>query len=711
MKKVYFTFAIILIAIRLQCQYLPLHYSPGNNSVYYTTSYFWAERNFVYDHDSILYIITNGAVVMLNTNTGQSQFRLHNFYKTQLMCADTGANITLLKANNTLSVYNFLADSMRDITPPLSGGYINNIGRSDSQTWILADTNVLGRYNGQQWFFDTAAFNIGFMLLVQNDSTAYVMNGTKIVRWRNGIFTTIAALPLGGYYSSWDIDSRGIIWVASNTNLIRVDTTGHLNTFVDTITPLHSAFFYNVMADDSGNIWCQADNNVLYKFNEHTWVMDTLLAQADEASINRKTGKIYGYMSYYNQAFTLLNGNQNYYTPSYQIFRNIRAGNSRFTATDEGIFPQNYNNTPSFQGFNDTTPYATDVTCFAKLQLISSPNYYYYNYNYNLNSDSLYGTHHGIYSFNGVPFYNYLLHDSNINCIRFFNDAYYVGTDKGCCIINGGQATYYDTTNAPLPSNKVTAICAALYENYQTLHTDTFLWIGTDRGVAMKGPHGWQVFDTAHLHLNSCYVSDIAFPAQVFDTLIWVTTLGQGLLELDTNGSYQILNTTNGLFEDDSIFYINSFYYDYYCVYASALGTSEHGIAYEIYGGQFMYDTLLDGYLFHQSRIAGDPWLTADSGYAVVEVCEAIPVVQAAAKKLKWHQEGNQLEIFMPERYSGNAIFSLYDLEGRNVSGLTINAVDGTPVTMPAEKLASGLYIMQCKIKGETLYTKLVYTR
>ena len=109
MKKIYLILAIVLLMLRSEGQYLPSFYITGTTS--YQPGNYTDFRGSVYGHDSVLYLINNGGVQILNTQTGQSQHQFHNFYPAVQLVGNGTDNVCLLKGNNTLASYNYAIDS------------------------------------------------------------------------------------------------------------------------------------------------------------------------------------------------------------------------------------------------------------------------------------------------------------------------------------------------------------------------------------------------------------------------------------------------------------------------------------------------------------------------------------------------------------------------------------------------------------------------
>lgn len=105
-----------------------------------------------------------------------------------------------------------------------------------------------------------------------------------------------------------------------------------------------------------------------------------------------------------------------------------------------------------------------------------------------------------------------------------------------------GQITIYNSSNSPLPENRVTVLTFDTIANC--------LWAGTDYGVVrIDSNDTWTVFNSTNSPITDNYIRSINIAP---DGKIWVGTIGAGLFIFD-GVSWNNLNSGNSGLTDDCI--------------------------------------------------------------------------------------------------------------------------------------------------------------
>ena len=710
MKKIIQAFYLLTLSICGSAQVL--HVNSFNSFGPSYTSYLDSNK-VTYANDSMFYMIRYGGIQSLNTNTGQVSYKYAGIYKAQVMVPDTGGNFILLKNDNQILRYSCLTDSVYDVSPQTGGQKINDIGSSINRVWAIINHNILGYYEGTVWHYDTITSGLGSRLLVKNDSTVYMLNdyGGEIYAWVNGNLNLgYASINADVNQAVWSIDTAGTIWIANINNLLAVNDTGGVTSISADSAGFNGDILMATFTDNAGHVWCAGQNNI-YRIDSmqasifHSGQYGYYYYEA--MAVDKSTGKMF--LLGNDSIHTIYNGITRDYHFGDMPYKDIKALGRYFIATEQGIFFTNENSNYNYSGigipsaFADTGnlnfPYCNDITCFTVNGNYSSFSVY---------ADSTYGTHHGIYGGSrGIN--NDSLPDLNINYIYSPGQKAYIGTDKGLCIYNAGNYTVFDTSNSPLPSNKITFIGSLPY--YWQNGADQ-ICIGTDHGFAIYTNDRWKVFSDSALHLANLYVTGIAAMDIYGDSILHVSTLGNGMFDFDTIGNFNHLSKAAGDLMDDTLYYTAPLYLGY-CGEFIASGTNTSGIAYRQSSNLPMsYDTGFVPY-FHKSRFFTPVnWgyaFATDSGIAFVLGCyEGVKNVTHNSQSLKWTTETNQLNVYMPADYNGNALVNLYNLQGKAIENINTNVSAGEAVVMQTAALAAGIYIVQANLKGELLQSKVV---
>lgn len=734
MKKYLLLFLIWWLVKPVFAQWFPMNVEQSLTSYSYT---FPEGNEQMFANDSMIYLLRYGGIESMNMNTRKVNYRWSKCYKAGIIKPDTGGNFMIIKNGSQVVYYNFATDSFYNLSQSFSGT-VNDIGRSTSYIWALINNNVLGRFNGTNWIFDTMQTPpyASVKLLVKNDSTAYTLStsGSNVCSYRNNTFNYLfASLQPLRDYDPWEIDSYGNIWIADSAQLFEINSAGAVTVFNSSNSPLQPSLAINVLTGNSGNVWATGNSNKVYRYNGQTWISYTLANNATGlfTGIDKTTDSLYAWY-YDDNLYKISNTGQSKIPIGNMPYRNITALNSYYIATSGGIFkfypfPDNY--TPAIlpSDFIDTArtgnPYAFDVTC-----LINGNSVQYLDTAHGF----LYGTHHGVYGLNGL-FDNSRLPDTVINCLYYADSVIYIGTNRGICVYKNNTYTVYDTSNCPLPSDKIQYITNNwIYNNPYVF--DSSLYVGTDNGLAILRPSGWKVYDTTYFHLSSVNVTGIvpasSYSYNPYDSTSFIGTISSGLIALKTDGSYTLYNAANGYIPSDSVYSLS--YQDmggcgafliaaltgaglaFEPNYAIPFQPLQNYINYQIdltdsapfsyfcafqHTEQYYYDAVT---LFSQGTGLANTYASG---------CVGLQPVTAPAKLLKWNYESNVLKVFLPGDYSGSCTIAIYNIEGAMVATKTNVVTDSNPISLNVTQLAAGLYIVKANLNGTTMQTKSVITR
>lgn len=679
--------------------------------------------------DSVFYCIRYNGVQSCNLRTGEVRYKFKGLYGASQILPDGHGKVIVARGSNIL-LYDQSSDSVTDLTH--GNTYtIYDMGITDHKIWILSSNNILQTYGGGSWHNyplpSTSYYNRYSYLLTVDDVTAYLSDGRRIWSFMNGTVDSIYNIPGQSYYHMlWDLDSSGRAWISAGKMVVKVDING-ASTIYDTST---IPFLYNDAIDAiaAGN----GDNTAisgeyLYLYNGTSWN-----AQSNNyytyrplfLTSDKSTGE-----KFYMVADSLFSlsaaGKQSCYV-SNMPYKNVKAITNNYIATTEGLFVLQGNGasplTPT--NFFDTSSkeHADDITCFE----VIGGNNGYYPY-----SGTYYGTHHGVYGIYNNPINNASLPDTNINCIYSLDGSYYIGTDKGLAIYNQVFYLTFDTSNSPLPSNKITYITSG--SAYQSgSGYSNILYIGTDKGLGIYSNGQWRIYDTSSIGTNSFYVTGILPQdnnSPYIDSSLWVTTKGNGLVLLNDDNSYQLYNKANGRLTDDTLYFASKLAI---CEFGSFryIGTNDSGIAYpeQRWTGSgydtldFRYATSAYGYNytgqgnFHSSKLFATQnnsslVIVVDSGFLVSQECVGIIEHQAPAKTLKWYQKDEKLYIIIPDDLTGHISCEIYDMTGRDMSTTAREVNGGAHMPMDVSALADGIYILRANCNGVIAQTKFTISR
>lgn len=693
-----------------KAQWLPMN--PIENLNYSNT---YARSKQILIHDSLIYTLRGGGIEILNTNTHATDYLWAGYYPVNNIVADTGNTIVFLKNSNFIGKFDGNTNRYENIWPDsLSSVHLSDIDiSSDGKVWAVTwnGTHEVAVYNGIAWSFYPNLYNYyGFSgVKVINDTSAYVVGNRTIYRFHEGIYDSLYTIqyPAAYDFKDWDADQAGNIWFAVSDTLIHI-YEGTVTYFDGSNTPLGNDQFLHVMIGANNHVWTAGNTNNIMEYDGAIWHLKSL--QSNSAIENfTLDSQNYPWVIAKNNTPQLnkFDGvNWSVIEFPFMPLRNVKAvglsggygSPEEYFANNEGIFrTDGFNN---LNDFNDSSSvsHADDVICFSD----NNPGY-----------NPVFGSHSGIG--NLYDFLNSELPSSKVNHICYYNNTYYIATDSGLLAYNGILYNVINSSNSPLPSDKITYVSAG---NSNYCSNANALFVGTDKGIAIYQNAEWKVYDSTTIPVNNFYVTG-AMPA-CFDTAIYVSTLGSGLIKLYPHGGYDMLNTSNGQLLDDSLYYIFEAQLGD-CGEYVLMGTGHHGIAYAITYYQqlnFDYDTLFNyngNIKIHSSKTAA---MSQSNSYCLVGTDSLVYLLmfcgavnqEPQPKELKWYQQDNDLTITVPEKFFGDGNILLMDMLGKTVIERDCDTRSGN-IKMDISNLTSGIYIFRLSVGNKTGFSKVAISR
>lgn len=638
------------------------------------------------------------------------------FYHASIICTAPGPSVAVVKGNN---VYRYFPqeDSLSDISPSSSSINLRDISGTQNCLWAITNFNQVSKWDTAGWHFAYAlggSFNPS-RILALNDSVIVLTDGTDVRTYGPGglsgsLYTFNPAV--GASAIEWAADTAGRAWIAAGSKFMSVSP--------DTVAfylPSLPGYEYvtHVATDAYGGIYATTSGGNLYVTHTNYFTL-----QNHQYSFNALAVDRYGAIGAAVAADTAMILNTTAGDHAFfgnMPYQHIQAVTGGLIATDQGIFQLTnnyyYMNNVLPTNFMDSSDqiYAHDVTCFGTGDNSGS---------------TYYGTHHGLYRmYSSIPAVTTaLLPDSNINCVYNHNGTLIIGTDKGLCVTDQLFYTTYDTSNSPLPSNKITFVTF----DYESYTSQQELWIGTDKGLALYAAGVWTIYDTTVIPVPSMYVTGVQpnlYYYMNYDTSIWVSTLGSGLIKIKRHGGYTVFNTGNQQLQDDSLYYLTGTP-GCYSYGSMIIGTAHHGICtYDRNNtNTFLYDTAANPYygngqsakfssskLFYQSDASyiGTTMLVTDNGIDFVGRCvvEGIKEVTLLNGKLTWHQSNSNTVHVSIDGYDGDAEYTIYDMQGKQLGVTTAHGATDIDV----RNLATGAYILEGRHDGITARCEAIIMR
>ena len=704
MKKILLSFLLIVFALcESNAQWLPLQ---PIYEINYNNSSAGSKQMVIID--SSIFSIRSGGLQELNTTQHTTNYLWNNYYRVKNIVKDTGHTYVYLKESNYIGRYNYATSQYENIWMGGTSKYFSDIAvASDGKVWAVTSYSPyeVATYDGINWTFYPNPHGLSFSgIKMVNDTLACLFSNYYTHTFNffhNGIFDSVSDYP---YYNikDWDVDKSGNIWIADQTELIHI-YNGTATTYNSNNTPCGTDQFLHVKIGTNGHVWTSAEAQRIYEFDGTNWHTITMPSSYMIKNFTLNSHNLPWAVSSNSSPNQLLKYNNS--TWSSQNYPFMPQSNSRALgmfnsghyfafANNEGIINTS-DNPVSFTSFKDSAsfPYANEVNCFVD----NSPY-------------AEYGTNHGIGNFNAIN--NALLPNDTINSACYDNGTYYIGTNNGLFTFNGILHNIFNMSNAPLPSNKITFVTTS---NLNTYDNNNALYVGTDNGLAIYKNSLWTVYDTTTIPVHSFYVTG-AVREWNSDSGIYVSTLGSGLIKAYPHGGYEIYNTANANFLDDSLYYIKNLQLGE-CGTFTLMGTAHHGIAYmENYQPSiFYYDTVYGSFSIHSSKLIsctpnwGANILSTDSLVFVLYPCGAIAEHQPQ-QQLKWYQSEGNLIITVPNDLLGKGSLLLSDMSGRTLIERDCSTESGK-ISLDISNFATGIYLFRLIRGNKVAYAKVSLIR
>jgi len=668
--------------------------------------------------DSIFYTFRSGGLEDINMNSHSTSYHFAGHYPITAIVADTNHHYVYLKNYNYIGKYNEATHKYENIIPDsmLTRQFYDIDVSPDGKIWAAAYDNSkeVAIYNGHQWHeyhYTASQYYYGFSSIrVVNDTLAYVYgDNQKFFAFHNGIFDSIFS-TVGYSMEDWNADQFGNIWIAARNNLLHFNGS-LIALFDDTNSPIGTDQFLHVKIGVNGHIWTAGDRSTLLEFDGSTWQTIALphpYWSVENFSLDKQDNPWVVTTGEY-KALKYAGGSWNATDFPFIPFKNIKAlgaiyylsANMVTVADEEGIFKVNLS-ANYINGFSDTSEYAqaNNVNCFVANEPQNAP---------------AFGTNQGIQALPG--FSNTQLPNDTVNNICYDNGTYYIATNNGLLVYNGLFYNNFNTSNSPLPSNRITFVTTGNSQTYWC-NAINALYVGTDKGFAIYQNTQWKVYDSSNIAVNNFYVTGIQIPC--YDTSTYISTRDNGLIALYPNGGYNIYNTTNGNLLDDTLYYVKEIQLAE-CGSFLIAGTSHHGIAYiPLWWSsnfQFEYDTLVyynNAVPFASSHFVtpvfnnfGPSFLvTSDNSLNLLSPCGSIAETNPKHQELKWILSGDELIITVPDYFTGKGNLMLTDMLGKPVVKRDY-AISSGKIMIDISNISSGIYVFTLINGNNTGYVKV----
>lgn len=649
-----------------------------------------------FTRDSLFYTVRGNCLEVLNINTGVTEHLWADHYPARKIIPDTNNYHIYLKSNNFIGRYNPLSGSFENLVDSSFGGDpINDIGISpDGTVWAVTFGEKIAYYRDSTWVLQ--ALNLGsqqgfYDLRVVNDSVVYVSRGISptFLKYYNNTFDSVYSLSFNGSFFDWDVSQDEVLWIARGNSIRKVEQ----GTNYDFIG--NNNAYLKVRVAPNGNIWATGLGEAVWMYDGANLaevggggvingnVIDIALTEESEPRVLTKL-----YFNSQSYLYSKSDSTWEYLDFPFMPIKNVKAANYKQFATEEGLFSVSfYLGTPSISTFLDLsqTLYTIGVNC---LGFSPDPNNF------------VVGTNTGLYGIDG--FDNNELPNDTINHIYYSDGHYYIATNGGLVLYSSSIYSIIDTSNSPLPSNNITYVTKPTNNNYP-------IYIGTKKGVAfLNNDSSWTVFDTSNVPVNDFFVTGICPGYSFGDSAVYVSTLSDGLLRLFPSGGYELYNTANDNFEDDSLHYIMPIFLGK-CGEAVLAGTKNHGIAcwypysepvtevsytaYQSggdtlnYSSQFIaYDQSANNYNTDYI-IVTDNYLTYATGCYSVEEALEVPGIT-------WYQGDGQITYTSPFGFSGKTELRLFDAMGKLILSEIHSLHPAQQYNVDIYGLPKGLYVL-----------------
>ncbi len=661
--------------------------------------------------DSSLYTIRNGGLQIKNRVTLDNDYRWAEHYAMRTVLPDGKGNYFFLKDSSFIARYDTLLQSYQNINlGPLMNFYINDIGISpNGNIWATAN-NVLGIYDGTSWQLFPYSSNINNIKII-SDTSAYVL-GNEVLFFHQGLFTSMGILPSNFYYKDWDVDTLGTLWIEGEHEIHVIPNVLSI-IFDSTDAPFGSDKLKQLVAGRNGHIWVSGSANKLYEYNGITWIVHALpigyiyIDNFNLDSLSRPWviagNYYYSTSSFYNTKIYIYNGTS--FTQTIDFLFNPYCN---ATALVDGAISNKYG--IFYFDQQSTYPPFRILDYHGVPDYVNTANVNAFEANYPSNPNPPYATNQGIYGIAGLD--TSLLPSQIINHVMYDGGSHYISTDSGLVIFDGTIYSYIDTSNAPLPSNKITFTIISHVNPYNKLY------IGTDRGIAIYENTQWTVYDTSNIIINNFNVTGVlpGIP-YYYDSTTYITTMGGGLIKLYPSGTYDILSTSTGTFQDDSLYYVK-YAFLAKCGEFIFCGTKHHGIAsWNGWSGNIEYANTSTGYSFDESCAASELFsfnygsgilVGTNTGIYYAFPCSGIRENSPGITSLKWFIDRNNLFITPPPNMYGDVRLKIFDILGREIITTKENVSPNQKISIPVVELNAGIYLVKLKTNKEEYGVKFV---
>ncbi len=704
-KKIILLFLFASVANTGSAQFLPIQ--PIDNIPYYNGNLNNRSHTSVMIIDSSIYEIRELGIESCNIVTGATKYKWKNQYGANILVPDGNGNFMYSKQGNFIGKYNSsLHDYVNINTAPFNASTIHNMGLSPNHNLWALGNGKLGIYNGSTWQVYPFANTYGFFdMKVINDTSAYLCDYYHIIfKFHQGILDTLYTLPTGVYYQDSDVDTLGNLWIAGHSKIIKLH--GSTATVYDS-TNLSSGgtLFEKIVAGRNGHVWTCGTTNKMFEYDGSSWSSHQLAAYINIDNFNVDSlgnpwviaGDHFEYNvnAHYHMYIYKWNGSSFNAPTSFPFmpYGDVKLISTGGEVEDESLFT-----------FSQIGTYSTSF--ILQYYMWTNQNPYSDGINYYNSSPYIVGTNHGVYTISGVD--TNALPSDTVNYVTSYNNSYYVCTDKGLLIYNGTFYYTMDMSNSPLPSNKITF--ATIEETYPY----NKLYIGTDKGMAIYSNNNWTVFDSANTGENFNVTGILPPTPYSNDSTTFISTMGQGLIKSFPSGGYEIMNTANGRFQDDSLFYV--VYANMgECEGAIMTGTKAHGIAFRSVGWwdttTYYYNTST-GYPFNQSRSAvgntytyGTILIGTNKGIYYASPCGGIEEL-GRNETISIYPNPTTSDVTIKQ--AGNMNIKdvhIYSVLGECVLESVIKNAR-SEITMDVSGLAKGVYIIKCTGENGRPYTQ-----
>lgn len=711
MKKLFLSIAVIVLTGSSNFAQMFPGYLIDHLNYYYDN----ADNKQMLQIDSTIYLIRHGGLEAINTSDFSIQHKWTDFQIKKIV-ADTSGTYVYLRDTDFIGRYNPATGEYENIWPDeLSNKYLVDIEAApDGKIWALTSglTREIAIWNGMSWQlfpYDEFTYGYGSGIHLVNSNNAIILAGNLFFQFHVGGFDSVY-FNSSYYIKDWDVDEAGHLWAAAGPVLIH-SFDGETEIFDSSSTPVGNDEFRHVKIGSNGHVWTAGNSNHVYEYTGNVWVDHQVfpyIHDVENLTLNEQDLPWVVAHSYDLRRLLKPEGNtwtdhiipfMPFSNPKAVGIKNYYSSNSGYFASEGGFFQINLI-TMDLVNFMDSTlhPFANDITCFTEND--SDENYYI-----------PYGTNHGVYGIQG--FDNSQLPSQHVNSICQYYGTYYIATDSGLTTFNGIFYYHFNMDNSPLPSNKITFVTTN-YTNCFWFNGSNGLYIGTDKGLAIYRDAEWTVYDSTNIDISDFYVTGIL--PSCYEDETYVSTLGSGMVRIFQNGEYELYNTSNGNFQDDSLNYVKWLSLAE-CGDFIVVGTRHHGVGYAS-SWQPEYFDFLTEYGETQIPFSGSVAIgfghsiniiSADNSFFILTPCGSVPEPKTV-QQFQWYQQSEMLTVILPEEIERTGRIKLTDITGRTLieeeASISSNKID-----LNIEHLSRGVYIFSIDNGSKKGFCKVLLTR